>query len=426
VNRQILAESTVGLAVRGFLLALPLFGVAVSIAKPTPDVSASISGTIVDNSGQPAKDATVFVYSARLKQGYAIVCPTCFVDCGKHAASDAQGQFTITGLNSALKFRLLVVKDGFTATAKGGVDPAQGPLPPIKISPRAPSTGESKIVHGHVTNVSGNPVAGAVIEPVGAIESADLSSFGTMDWMDALAVTNASGEFVINSTRPIEKIMLKISPRGLAQKIVSVPPGSAVNSIVLTEGATIMGRLVAPSGTGIAQAEVVMIPLDHSNEESFSDMRVGTDKDGSFAFSNVPAHRVWGLYPAIESLGNRNLTAAPHWSESPADRQVVNEGKITLRPGFSVSGKIVLVDGKEAPPGMHVTINPQWTVTNRVTPIASDGSFEFQTLAPGIYSLMVGINGYTPTDDSPNKILVERDRRNEIIRVARSPAAGHE
>ena len=191
MNRQILAESTVGLAVRGFLLALPLFGVAVSIAKPTPDVSASISGTIVDNSGQPAKDATVFVYSARLKQGYAIVCPTCFVDCGKHAASDAQGQFTITGLNSTLKFRLLVVKDGFTATAKGGVDPAQGPLPPIKISPRAPSTGESKIVHGHVTNVSGNPVAGAVVEPVGAIESANLSSFGTMDWMDALAVTNA-------------------------------------------------------------------------------------------------------------------------------------------------------------------------------------------------------------------------------------------
>lgn len=276
-------------------------------------------------------------------------------------------------------------------------------------------------MHGRVTDLMGNPIAGAVIEPVGDVESANLRSFGMMGWMDALAVTNASGEFMINSTRPIEKIMLKISPRGLAQKIVTVTPGSAINSIVLTEGTTIMGRLVAPNGTAVAQAEVVMIPLGHFNEEIFSDMRVGTDKAGSFAFTNVPAHRIWGLYPAIESLGNRNLTAAPHWSESLADRQVVNVGRITLHPGFSVSGKIVLVDGKDVPAGMHVTINSQWTVTNRVTLIAPDGSFEFRTLAPGIYSLMVGINGYTPRDDSPRQFLVERNRRNVIIHMARSP-----
>jgi hypothetical protein len=404
-----------------FLLALPLCGFASTTSKPAPQDSAAISGIVVDDSGRPARDATVFIYSARLKQGFAIVCPTCFVDCGKHTDTDAQGQFAITGLNPALKFRLLVVKDGFTAATKGGVDPAQGALSPIKLIRRAPTTEESQIVHGRVTDLMGSPIAGAVIEPVGDVESANLRSFGMMGWMDALAVTNASGEFMINSTRPIEKIMLKISPRGLAQKIVTVTPGSAINSIVLTEGTTIMGRLVAPNGTAVAQAEVVMIPLGHFNEEIFSDMRVGTDKAGSFAFTNVPAHRIWGLYPAIESLGNRNLTAAPHWSESLADRQVVNVGKITLHPGFSVSGKIVLVDGKDVPAGMHVTINSQWTVTNRVTLIAPDGSFEFRTLAPGIYSLMVGINGYTPRDDSPRQFLVERNRRNVIIHMARSP-----
>jgi hypothetical protein len=412
---------TAKIAIPPLLLAASIFGFATTTtAKQTSENSATITGTVIDDSGQPTKDATVFVYSARLKQGYAIVCPTCFVDCGKRADTDAQGQFTIAGLNPALKFRLLVVKDGFTATAKGGVDPAQGPLQPIKLTQRGPTTDQSKVVHARVTDLVGNPIGGAVIEPVGAIESANLSSFGTMDWMDGLAVTNASGEFVIYSTRPVEKIMLKVSPRGLAQKIVTVLPGSAVNSIVMAEGATIMGRLVAPNGAAIAQAEVVMIPLDHFNEESFSDMRVGTDRDGSFAFSNVPAHRIWGIYPTIESLGNRNLTAAPHWSESLGDRQVVNVGKITLGPGFSVSGRIALADEKEVPPGMHATINPQWTVTNRVTPIASDGTFEFKTLAPGIYSLMVGINGYTPTADSPHKILVESNRRNVIIHMARS------
>jgi hypothetical protein len=412
--------STVGLAVSAFLLALSFCGVATTIAKPVPEDSASIVGTIVDDTGQPAKDATVFVYSARLKQGYAIVCPTCFVDCGKHTETDAKGQFTITGLNPALKFRLLVLKDGFSATAKGGVDPAQGPLPPIKISPQAPSTDASKIVRGRITDVVGNPIAGAVIEPVGAIESANLSAFGTMDWIDPLAVTNASGEFAIISTRPVEKIMLKISPRGLAPKLVTEPAGPATNSIVLTEGATIMGRLVEPKGTPIANAEVVIISHE-DNGQSFDDMRVGTDKDGSFAFTNVAAPRIWGIYPSIESMHGRNLTAVLHWCETVADRQVVNVGRITLRPGFSVSGRVELLDKKDVPPGMHVTMNPDWTVTNRMTVIASDGTFEFRSLAPGIYSLNMAIKGYTPTANSPRKILVESDRRNVILHMAQSP-----
>src|ERR1700690_1840613 len=97
------------------ILTLPFSGFAATTIATPPD-SATVSGTIVEDSGRPAEGATVFVYSARLKKGYAVVCPTCWIDCGKRADADAQGQFTITGLNSALKFRLLVVKDGFTAT----------------------------------------------------------------------------------------------------------------------------------------------------------------------------------------------------------------------------------------------------------------------------------------------------------------------
>jgi hypothetical protein len=107
--------------------------------------------------------------------------------------------------------------------------------------------------------------------------------------------------------------------------------------------------------------------------------------------------------------------------ETIADRQIVNVGKLTLRPGFSVSGKIVLADRKDVPPGTHVSINPDWTVYNRLTSIASDGTFEIKALAPDVYSLNVGINGYTPTASSPKRLLVEGDRRNVIIHMARSP-----
>jgi hypothetical protein len=407
--------STAALAL---LLALPLCGVAAT-AKPISEDSAAINGTIVDDSGQPAKDATVFVYSAHLKNGYAIVCPTCWIDCGKRADTDAHGQFTITGLNPRLKFRLLVVKDGFIATAKGGVDPAQSPLPPIKLSPRASSANDSEIVHGRVTDVHGNPIAGALIEPVGATHG-DIRSFGRLEWIDPLAATNASGEFEIVATKPVEKIMLLISPRELAPKIVTESPGPAANSIVLTEGATIMGRLLEPKGTPAAHAEVVMITHANYNGLAFSDMRVGTDKDGSFAFTNVPPGRIWGIYPAIESLQGQNLTAAPHWCETTTDRQVVDVGKLTLRLGFTVAGKIELPSKEAIPPGMHASIIREQIADNRLADIAPDGTFEFNALAPGIYRLAIGINGYQSPADSPQEILVDHDRRDVVIHMAQS------
>lgn len=404
-----------------FLLAVPFCGFA-SITARTADVdSTTINGTIVDESGDPAKDATVYVNSAHLKNGYAKVCPTCWIDCGKHTVTDAQGHFTITGLNPRLKFRLIVVKEGFTATAKGGVDPAEGPLEPIKLTRRTASPDDAKIVHGRVTDVTGNPIAGALIEPVVATVPGGGMTVGAVSWMDRLAATNASGEFEIVASQPVEKVTLKISPRGLAPQIVSEPPGPAMNSVVLTEGATIMGRIVAPNGASISNAEVVLISHEIAYEMSFGDMRVGTDKDGSFAFTNVPAGRIWGIYPANDSLRGRNLTAGLYLCETTADRQVVNVGRLTLRPGFSVSGKIVLIDGKDLPPGMHVSIKPDWTSYNRITSVAADGTFEFQALAPDVYSLGVGIDGYTPTASSPERLLVRSDLANVIIHMTRMP-----
>jgi len=70
---------------------------------------------------------------------------------------------------------------------------------------------------------------------------------------------------------------------------------------------------------------------------------------------------------------------------------------------------------------MHVTINPDWTVYNRLTDIAPDGTFVFKAVAPGVDSLELGIPGYAPAAGSSQRILVEGDRRNVIIHMARSP-----
>src|ERR1035441_11004499 len=85
----------------------------IGVAAPAfADERATATGAVTDAAGAPLEHATVLVYEARVKKGYSIYCPTCWVDCGKHAFTDAAGRYTIAGLNPDLHFKLLVLKDG--------------------------------------------------------------------------------------------------------------------------------------------------------------------------------------------------------------------------------------------------------------------------------------------------------------------------
>jgi hypothetical protein len=97
---------------------------------------ATINGRVVTDSGNPVDHATVMVYAAGVKKGYSTYCPTCYPDCGKRTFTDAQGAFTIQGLNSDLWFRLLIVRDGYRATFVQKLDPLEGPAPNVVLKPR--------------------------------------------------------------------------------------------------------------------------------------------------------------------------------------------------------------------------------------------------------------------------------------------------
>jgi hypothetical protein len=113
------------------------------------------------------------------------------------------------------------------------------------------------------------------------------------------------------------------------------------------------------------------------------------------------------LLLALSVCGFAAATTAKQASEDPA--------------GFTVTGRIELPDKEDIPPGMHVSINTEWSVSDHLAEIAPDGTFEFKALAPGIYNLAVGVNGYAPAQDSPLELLVDHHRRGVIIHMARSP-----
>jgi protocatechuate 3,4-dioxygenase beta subunit len=70
------------------------------------------NGKVVGVDGKPVEQATVLVYEARTRNGYSVYCPTCWVDCGKRTITNAEGEYSISGLNPDLVFKLLVVKNG--------------------------------------------------------------------------------------------------------------------------------------------------------------------------------------------------------------------------------------------------------------------------------------------------------------------------
>ena len=119
---------TAALAAAAFLALSPAFAVE----------RANVTGKVADADGKPVEHATVLVYSAGVRKGYSIYCPTCWVDCGKHSATDAEGNFRISGLDPELVFDLLVVRDGYSSMFVRKVDPEKGPAGTavIKSEPR--------------------------------------------------------------------------------------------------------------------------------------------------------------------------------------------------------------------------------------------------------------------------------------------------
>jgi hypothetical protein len=99
---------------------------------------ATATGKVTDAAGKLLEHATVFVYEGHVKKGYGVYCPTCWADCGKHAATDPDGNFTIAGLNPDLKFKLMVVREGYTSAFVDQVDPANGAAQPASLKARPP------------------------------------------------------------------------------------------------------------------------------------------------------------------------------------------------------------------------------------------------------------------------------------------------
>jgi len=371
----------------------------------------SISGKVTDAEGKPLEHATVMVYYAGVKQGYSTFCPSCYADCGKRTVTDRSGGFTISNLAPDLWFTLLVAEDGYTPVFVEKIDPTLGKTAAAVLHTRAKVDDPARVVRGLVVDAHGRPVRDAIVEPrgVGVLRDGKPAGmmFGTIRGLDLLAVSNMQGEFELAYEGQTNQMFFAIEARGMAPRsFLKVPTGLERQTFRLSDGATVHGQLMQ-DGKPVAGAEVGLISQQRPNGAGYDEIRLGTQADGSFTFTNVPPGEKYYLYAKMESIKQRG---AAHYLEAQTkdDGQDVDVGEIKLQPGYLLRGHVSLSDGRPVPPGTRVFISPgcaickaqdggfgYFSLKDSQTIIAGPGGeFEFAGLADGPYQVVASVKGY--------------------------------
>jgi hypothetical protein len=406
------------------LLALGTFLACLCTRNALAEGRATATGRVLDNDGKPIEHANVLVYEAHVRKGFSAYCPTCWVDCGKRTQTDSDGHFSIDNLDPELIFKLLIVRKEYKTTFVDKVDPVTGPAPDTTLKPRTAVSDPSQAVRGRVLDDRGNPVRDAVVEQKGVSRNGPRglgTSFGpnnSPDWIDPLAATDDQGEFEIAYAQPAASMILSVTPRAMAPRLVTLPTGPDRKTVTVSMGAVVRGRVLLPDGKPAANVEIGVMTHSHIAGQSYTEVRIGTKEDGTFTITNIPAGRVWDAYPRLESLADHGLAGETVNFETKDDGEEVDLGVIKLQKSFTLRGKVVLSDAATIPPDMHVTLSSGFN--SQIVNLNQDGTFEAKGLLKGVYAVSPAVKGYKPPDSYYGEALVNGDGKNITIPMVRN------
>src|SRR5215471_10587923 len=411
----------------------------ISRAVAFADDRLTLTGRVSDSAGKPIERATVMVYHAGVKKGYSTYCPSCYVDCGKRTITDTHGMFTFKGLSPDLWFQLLLAGEGYEPAFVNKVDPSSGvPITATLVSRRSVSDSE-RVFRGRVVDSHGSAVRDAVVQPVGALfdTKTGASRYGPLPGLDPIAISNEGGEFEIAYSQSAEKIqglpsafakvpvgiLVSVEARKMAPSFAVLSAGVERRPLIITEGATVRGRLVQ-NDKPVANAEVGLIGRPRGGfgrnlelvGHPYNELRIGTEPDGTFAITNVPAPVDWYIYGKMESIATRGATGAVECA-TKRDQEIVDVGNLQIEPAHRLRGSVVLSDGKPIPDGMRITVSSETAWDDQTAMLPPDGRFEFLGLAVGNYSVFASVKGYALPKTPP----VERRRADGSVETTFAP-----
>lgn len=381
---------------KAFILAA-IFWTTVSLSGATsrPD----LTGTVLDSNGSPLSGVTVMVYHAGVKVGYSTFCPSCYIDCGKRAITDAKGAFKIKDLAPDLWFTLLAARDGYIAVITERIDPVKVPTISLRLAAKPSISDFSGTVRGRVVEADGSPIPYAIINPTGLITEGG-SSYGTIPGLEPISIANKQGEFEVSYSKPTPKMLLEVEARTFAPKFAVMETGPDRRSVTLNDGAIIVGRLLR-DGRAVPNVQIGLIAKDRGGfgadlkliGNPYEVVRIGTDANGRFAIPNVPAGVDWYVYPTMDSISALGA-AGPIEVEVSKNGEYVQAQDLVIKPGSHVRGSVVTSDNKPIVYGMRVILSSETVWDSQTIPLASDGHFEFTNVPAGKYTVRASVKGY--------------------------------
>jgi hypothetical protein len=230
-----------------------------------------------------------------------------------------------------------------------------------------------------------------------------------------------AGTYALAAYRPGYKLVevgeIEIDPEELDKEKREY----VVSRVIELERDASLAPAASASGVGVLSGKVQLSDLSPPNavRVAISDppMSTATDRNGEFFFANLRAgeYELVFAHPGYESV---TVTASVVPNQvtrltDPVELHLLGEADV----GASILGRLLLLDtagrSLETVQGASVGV----VETQQTTDVASDGSFSFQGLASGVYTLIAEAPGFalqqevqaTVTDEPAIAVLVLRE-----------------
>lgn len=361
--------------------------------------AAVLTGTVVDQGGQPVAGAKLWLYR------FALGAPKPELALKASGVSGADGKFSLEDpapdpLSGNDTWRIYALKPGLSLVEHIATD--AGSTIRLILMPPAP-------LSGIVQTVDGKPIPGASLYPAylrapDSVPRGGLTSLPKEVAPEVTAKTDAAGQWRLAAAPAGWIRSLRLVAEGYGDLTVSAPNqafAGAVPPITLLAPGTIRGKVVCPQQPDLVKnlsldlsgGPAVRIP-DQPMYWSAS-AKATTDAQGAFVVNDLPPGK-WCL--SVEALQNQPYQLRRVWTEVQAGKETALD--LAAEQAATVRGRIVAADTGVGLPGASVYLSAQQdgreAYSIRVKS-ANDGGFEALALPAKVYLQVYGVEGYLGT-----------------------------
>lgn len=380
----------------GVMALLGLF----ALANPAAEEFGRVEGVITYRGGFPLSNALVVVVGAVPREVAVADCAACSADCGKHARTDADGQFTIGKLDTSLVFKLVVAAQGFEPAFIENADPKFGRVQKELDAVKPAQGGMTNPIVGRLIGPKGQPVVGAVLSVDGIQIASSKRIGGGWKEVERWLISDEQGAFTFHCSNDVTAISVKVEACGYSRFDRWLDSGKSY-LLRLHHGATFSGRLLFD---GQPVAGLLLDLTSHLGEES-AVMRFDapSDEEGRFVFAHLPKNRRLQLFTSIVTMRQGGIWLPVQAVTTGGDESQTDLGDLATRRALYIQGRVVLSDGKPTPRTQLTLQREDVYDRQEVFTRGDDGQFELAGLPGAQVTLSLRVSGYHLSEKNPNR-----------------------